>query len=115
MADEKQEYEVYVKLGRRGLIERTPASPRELVNMKGTGWARKGSKNAPSDEQVAEVEKRAEEEDARRADRISPTSAVAAAANPDLVNAVPAGADTSTADAKPKKAAPAKAAEKADA
>lgn len=39
----------YVKIGERGrLIERTATSPREHVNLKGTGWVLKGSKGAPT-------------------------------------------------------------------
>jgi hypothetical protein len=40
---------VYVKIGERGrLIERTATSPRDHVNLQGTGWVRKGSKGAPT-------------------------------------------------------------------
>lgn len=40
---------VYVKIGERGrLIERTATSPRDHVNLRGTGWVLKGSKGAPT-------------------------------------------------------------------
>lgn len=40
---------VYVKIGERGrLIERTATSPRDHVNLQGTGWVLKGSKGAPT-------------------------------------------------------------------
>jgi len=40
---------VYVKIGERGrLVERTATSPRDHVNLKGTGWVLKGSKGAPT-------------------------------------------------------------------
>lgn len=40
---------VYVKIGERGrLIERIAASPRDHVNLRGTGWVLKGSKGAPT-------------------------------------------------------------------
>lgn len=40
---------VYVKIGERGLlIERVANTPRDHVNLKGTGWVLKGSKGAPT-------------------------------------------------------------------
>jgi hypothetical protein len=40
---------VYVKIGERGLlIERTANTPRDHVNLRGTGWVLKGSKGAPT-------------------------------------------------------------------
>lgn len=40
---------VYVKIGERGLlIERTANTPRDHVNLRGTGWKLKGSKGAPT-------------------------------------------------------------------
>lgn len=40
---------VYVKIGERGrLIERIADTPRDHVNLKGTGWVLKGSKGAPT-------------------------------------------------------------------
>lgn len=102
MADEK-EFDTYVKLGRRGLIVRKPSSMRELVQMRGTGWVREGSRFAPSAEAVAEAEKRAEEADKRLG--VSPTSAAQAAADPAAFNALPDGTgETTEGDAAPAKA-----------
>lgn len=40
---------VYVKIGERGrLIERVANTPRDHVNLKGTGWVLKGGKGAPT-------------------------------------------------------------------
>jgi uncharacterized membrane protein len=40
---------IYVKIGERGrLIERTANTPRDHVNLRGTGWVLKGSKGAPA-------------------------------------------------------------------
>ncbi len=40
---------VYVKIGERGrLIERTATSPRDHVNLRGTGWVLKGDEGAPT-------------------------------------------------------------------
>lgn len=40
---------VYVKIGERGLlIERVANTPRDHVNLRGTGWVLKGSKGAPT-------------------------------------------------------------------
>jgi hypothetical protein len=50
---------VYVKIGERGrLIERTASSPREHVNLRGTGWVLTGSTGAPTkkDQTAAELE-----------------------------------------------------------
>lgn len=73
-----QEFDTYVKLGRRGLIERVPGTMRELVQLKGTGWVRKGSPNEPSDAAVKRVEEAAEE--AAKEVRVSPTAAAQSAA-----------------------------------
>lgn len=73
---------VYVKIGERGrLIERTATSPREHVNLQGTGWVLKGSKGAPTKKDAW-----ADEPDTTGLSEQVPTSvkAFADAAEPDM-------------------------------
>ncbi len=87
MAD-KQELQTYVKLGRRGLIARTPTTAREEVQMRfGGGWIRKDSPAAPSAEAVQRVEQAAEAQADKVAERRAEVQEQAADA---AANAVPA-------------------------